>query len=82
MATWSKEETLRLMEIWGDDRIQAQLEGTHRNNDVYTKIAREMSEAGFERTFQQCRDKLKKRKGKYRKLKDKQGRTGEGRLIE
>ena len=82
MATWSKEETLRLMEIWGDDRIQAQLEGTHRNNDVYTKIAREMSEAGFERTFQQCRDKLKKCKGKYRKLKDKQGRTGEGRLIE
>lgn len=59
MATWSKEETLRLIEIWGDDRIQAQLEGTHRNKDVYTKIAREMSEAGFERTFQQCRDKLK-----------------------
>ena len=59
MATWSKEETLRLIEIWGDDRIQAQLEGVHRNQDVFTKIAREMSESGFERTFQQYRDKLK-----------------------
>ena len=55
MATWSKEETLRLIEIRGDDRIQAQLEGVHRNKDVFTKIAREMSESGFERTFQQCR---------------------------
>jgi len=78
----AKEETLQLIEIWGDDRIQAQLEGTHRNKDVYTKIAREMSEAGFERTFQQCRDKLKKLKAEYIKLKDKQGRTREGRLIE
>ena len=77
MATWSREETLRLIEIWGDDRIQAQLEGVHRNQDVFTKIAREMSESGFERTFQQCRDKLKKLKSEYRKLKDKQGKTGE-----
>ena len=76
MATWSKEETLRLIEIWGDDRIQAQLE-VHRNQDVFTKIAREMSESGFERTFQQCRDKLKKLKREYRKIKDKQGKTGE-----
>ena len=33
-----------------------------------------MSESGFERTFQQCRDKLKKLKSEYRKLK---GKTGE-----
>ena len=77
MATWSKEETLRLIEIWGDDRIRAQLEGVHRNQDVFTKIAREMSESGFERTFQQCRDKLKKLRSEYRKIKDKQGKTGE-----
>jgi hypothetical protein len=78
MATWSKEETLKLIEIWGDDRIQAQLEGVHRNQDVFNKIAREMGESGFDRTFQQCRDKLKKLKSEYRKLKDKQGKTGEG----
>ena len=77
MATWSKEETLRLIEIWGDDRIQAQLGGVHRNQEVFTKIAREMSASGLERTIQQCRDKLKKLKSEYRKLKDEQGKTGE-----
>ena len=80
MATWSKEETLKLIEIWGDDRIQSQLEGVHRNQDVFNKIAREMGESGFDRTFQQCRDKLKKLKSEYRKLKDKQGKTGAGRI--
>ena len=68
MATWSKEETLQLIEIWGDDSVQAQLEGVHRNQDVFTKIAREMSESGFERTFQQCRHKLKKLKSEYIKI--------------
>jgi len=78
-STWNKEETLRLIEIWGDDRIQAQLEGAHRNRNVYMKIAREMSEAGYQRTLEQCRDKIKKLKGEYKKLKDKCGKTGEGR---
>ena len=39
-----------------------------------------MGESGFDRTFQQCRDKLKKLKSEYRKLKDKQGKTGEGKI--
>ena len=64
---WNKEETLRLIEICGDNRIQAQLEGAHRNQNVYMKIAREMSEAGFQRTLEQCRDKIKKLKGEYKK---------------
>ena len=78
-GTWNKEETLSLIEIWGDDRIQAQLEGAHRNRNVYLKIARQMSEAGYQRTLEQCRDKIKKLKGEYREVKDKGGKTGEGR---
>ena len=78
-STWNKEETLRLIEIWGDNRIQAQLEWAHRNRNVYMKIAREMSEAGYQRTLEQCKDKIKKLKGEYKKLKDKCGKTGEGR---
>ena len=30
-AAWSKEETLKLIEIWGNGAIQAQLEGCTRN---------------------------------------------------
>ena len=79
---WSKPEILKLIEIWSNDALQAQLEGCRRNQDVYERIARELTEAGFERTYQQCRDKLKKLKGDYRKIKDKRGKTGEGRYPE
>ncbi len=78
-SNWSDEETLKLIEIWSEDGIQAQLEGCKRNKVIYDKIARQMTVAGFERTAEQCRDKVKKLKGEYRKIKDKHGKTGEGR---
>ena len=37
-----------------------------------------MKEAGYERNFQQCRDKIKKLKVEYKKVKDKEKKTGEG----
>ena len=79
MASWTDEETLKLIELWGDDRIQAQLEGCKRNKEVYERIAREMAEAGLEKTAEQCREKAKKLKGEYRKVKDKHNQTGQGR---
>ena len=78
-TTWSKEETLKLIEVWGQEAIQKQLQECKRNQTVYEEVAKEMREAGYERTYQQCRDKIKKLKGDYKKEKDKQGRTGEGR---
>ena len=38
MATWSNEEVFKLLDIWGKDRIQEQLEGCKRNDAQYTKI--------------------------------------------
>ena len=58
-----------------------QLEGCKRNQDVYSKIAAEMTEAGYKRTAQQCRNKIKKLTVYYRKIKDKR-KTGEGRYSE
>ena len=34
MATWSDPETFKLIEIWGEDAIQAQLEGCRKNKEV------------------------------------------------
>lgn len=79
MTSWGKEETLKLIAIWADERVQAQLEGCHRNRDVFEQIAKLLGEEGYERTYEQCREKLKKLKADYRKIKDKQGKTGEGR---
>ena len=79
MASWGQDEVLKLIAIWADDRVQAQLEDCHRNRDVFERVAKLLREEAYERTFEQCHEKIKKLKGDYRKVKDKQGKTGEGR---
>ena len=75
-TNWNKDETLKLLDIWGQENVQAQLEGCKKNQAVYEKIAKELQEVGYERTYQQYRDKVKKLKGEYRKAKDKKNKTG------
>ena len=38
---------MKLIELWNEDSIQAQLEGSKRNAIVFNKIARDMEAAGF-----------------------------------
>ena len=79
-SNWRKEETLKLIALWGEEDVQAQLEGCRSNRQVYDKIAREMAAANFERTFVQCRDKIKKLKAEYRLIVNKKhGKTAEDR---
>ena len=82
MAYWSKEETFKLISIWSEDNIQAQLEGCKRDREVYSKISRELSLAGYNRTYEQCGEKLKKLKAEYKKISDKRKETGQGRYPE
>ena len=49
----------------GEDNIQEQLEGCHRNREVYIRIARKLNDCGFKRSFEQCREKIKKLKKGY-----------------
>ena len=78
-CAWTEEETLKLIAVWSEGAIQAMLEGSRRNRDVYVKISREMEEAGYSRTAKQCSSKIKKLRFEYRKIRDKHGKTGEGR---
>lgn len=77
MASWSKPETFKLIEIWSNEAIQEQLEGCTRNKHVYEKISKKMDEEGYQRKFEQCREKIKKLKQEYKKIKDKVNKTGE-----
>ena len=79
MATWSDSEVLHLIELWGEEGVQEQLEGAKRNKHVYEKIAKGMRERGSDKTGVQCRAKMKKLKLDYRKIKDTHGKTGRGR---
>ena len=81
-ANWTREETFKLISLWSEDVIQEQLEGCRRNRSVYSRLADDLREAGFSRTLEQCRDKIKKLKGEYKKIRDKRETTGEGRYPE
>ena len=79
LASWTDEETFKLIELWSKDSIQGMLEGSRRNRDVYAKIAKNMNEAGYEKTVEQCAGKIKKLKFEYRRIRDSNSRTGRGR---
>ena len=73
---WEDEEVDALVAIWGED-VQAKLDGATRNVKVFDSIAKRLQELGFKaRTAVQCREKIKKLKGAYRKTKNHNGKSG------
>ena len=60
MASWTEEETVQLIDFWGEENIQDELERCSKNRRIYERIATEMQKAGYNRTAIQCRDKIKK----------------------
>ena len=46
--TWTDAETAKLLEIWSEDRIQAQLRGAVCNEVPFRKIVDELEKAGYQ----------------------------------
>jgi len=67
-GSWTNDETKTLLSLWGNENVQSKLDKAHRNRDIYEAIARDMAELGYERTWQQCRTKIKNIIQKYRKV--------------
>ena len=67
-GSWNTEETRTLISIWGEESIQSKLDKAHRNREVFERIALEMSDVGYEKSWQQCRTKIKNLTQKYRKV--------------
>ena len=78
-SSWSDNEVRALISIWGEDRIQEELDGAVRNQAIFNSIAKKMEEKGYVRDWQQCRNKIKNLKKEYRQIKDHNGQTGRGR---
>ena len=66
-GAWRDEETRALVGVWGAASVQEQLDGVVRNRIVYEYVAK-MVELGYERTWQQCRTKIKNMTQRYRKV--------------
>ena len=48
-----------LLGLWWNAGVQKELEGMKRNKTAFLRIAKEMNEVGYERTWQQCGVKAK-----------------------
>ena len=76
---WTDNEVRALIRVWGDSKIQAELDGATRNKVIFMTISKRMKEEGYNRDWQQCRAKVKNLKGEYRAVKDHNNGTGRGR---
>lgn len=65
---WTSDETVALLSVWGEEKVQQMLAGVKRNRIVYEGIAARMGELGWERTWEQCRTKMKNLVSRYRKV--------------
>ena len=74
-AAWTDKEIKALISIWGDSKIQEELDGAET---IFVQI---LAEKGYEHDWQQCRAKIKNLKTQYRKVKDHNGETGRGRIT-
>ena len=77
-TTWTDRE-VKALAIWGDSKIQEELDGAVRNQVVFKRIAQKLSKQGINREWKQCRAKVKNLKTQYREIKDNNGKTGRGR---
>lgn len=75
-SAWSDAEVTALISIWGDTDIQEQVDGATWNKTIFVTISKRLQENGYERD---CRAKIKNLKGEYKKVKDHNGVTGNGR---
>ena len=80
-SRWTDEETRLLISIWGESKIQEELEGAVRNKSVYQKITKKLSESGYNRDWNKCREKIKNLKTEFKKVKDHNNHTGEDRKV-
>ena len=56
----SDAETKLLLEIWSQDNIQKQLQGSFTNVNVFSKLVEELRRSGYHRTVSKCRIKIKR----------------------
>ncbi|KYO41257.1 hypothetical protein Y1Q_0007006 [Alligator mississippiensis] len=73
---WEYGEVRDLIAIWGDKKIQHQLQKRHRNRDIFTCIAQQMQARGHNRDWMQCRAKTKVMKSKFSKAHDASQHSG------
>uniref|UniRef100_A0A8C2ZHM2 Myb-like domain-containing protein n=1 Tax=Cyclopterus lumpus TaxID=8103 RepID=A0A8C2ZHM2_CYCLU len=66
LVPWTDFESLALITTWGEDKMQRELRGMHRNGNIFSIISNNMAAQGFSRTPEQCQTRLKRLKSNFR----------------
>ncbi|XP_035685563.1 uncharacterized protein LOC118422153 [Branchiostoma floridae] len=70
-SDWSDEETVLLISIWGDQKIQEKLDRFCRKQEVvFREISKAMREGGFDKTAAQCQSKTEALRTNYHDVLD------------
>ena len=56
---WETAEMKALIDLWGEETVQKELDGAKRTKGIYQTIAMHMEDLGYKRTWLLCRTKIK-----------------------
>jgi hypothetical protein len=64
--------------IWSEEEVYQQLRKPGMKRPVWEKIAKEMKKQGYNRTADQCKERIRALEKKYKKIKEDMNETGKG----
>ncbi|XP_033829628.1 zinc finger protein with KRAB and SCAN domains 2-like [Periophthalmus magnuspinnatus] len=67
---WIDAEVQALLSVYAATKMQQDFEGQKKNSKIFEKISKELENFGIHHTPKQCREKVKKLKQDYKKIKD------------
>ncbi|XP_036978107.1 uncharacterized protein LOC119032725 isoform X1 [Acanthopagrus latus] len=76
LCSWSSAEVQALVTLWADPSVQEELLLSTRNTRVYTHLSDKLASLGFNKAPNKCREKIKKLKQEYKRIKNGQQEGG------
>ena len=70
--SWTHDETVLLIELWGDDHAQQQSDTTHKRKiDIFRRVCQDIKDRlpEFSRSAEDCRARIKRLKTQYFQIK-------------
>ncbi|XP_015272073.1 PREDICTED: uncharacterized protein LOC107114943 isoform X1 [Gekko japonicus] len=78
---WTDEETRAFIQVWGDDAVQSALASNYRTVAQFQWIADEMRARGYNRDWEQCRERAKVLRRGFKEIVDGNSNAGHGRRV-
>ncbi|EMP30320.1 hypothetical protein UY3_12546 [Chelonia mydas] len=73
---WTTQEVVDLIAVCGEESVEAELQSSRRNADIYAEIMQGMGEKGYTRDTQQCHVEVKELQQVYQKTREANSHSG------